>query len=60
MANLRRRALQAGSHYGDCIGDSGCYWADLDAQYKRAEAELTNKLAAKKPATGSPASLLAG
>jgi hypothetical protein len=35
--------------YGDCTGDSGCYWADLDAQYKRAEVELTKELAAKKP-----------
>ena len=23
--------------YGECIGNGGCYWADLDAQYKRAE-----------------------
>ena len=35
--------------YGECIGDSGCYWADLDAQYKRAEAELAKEIAAKKP-----------
>ena len=35
--------------YGDCTGDSGCYWADLDAQYKRAETELAKELAAKKP-----------
>lgn len=34
--------------YGDCTGESGCYWADLDAQYKRAEAELKKELAAKK------------
>jgi hypothetical protein len=34
--------------YGDCTGDSGCYWADLDAQYKRAEAQLANELASKK------------
>ena len=26
--------------YADCVGTSGCYWADLDAQYKRAEAEI--------------------
>lgn len=45
------------SQYGDCTGDSGCYWADLDAQYKRAEAELTNKLAAKKPGNGVPGQL---
>ena len=35
--------------YGDCTGDGGCYWADLDAQYKRAEAELAKQIAAKKP-----------
>jgi hypothetical protein len=26
--------------YADCVGDGGCYWADLDAQYKRAERAL--------------------
>ena len=26
--------------YADCVGDGGCYWADLDAQYKRAEKAL--------------------
>jgi hypothetical protein len=26
--------------YADCAGDDGCYWSDLDAQYKRAEAAL--------------------
>lgn len=35
--------------YGDCTGDGGCYWADLDAQYKRAEAVLAKEIAAKKP-----------
>ena len=48
MANFgieRYKLLQ----YGDCTGDSGCYWADLDAQYKRAEAELAKEIAAKKP-----------
>jgi hypothetical protein len=35
--------------YGDCTGEGGCYWADLDAQYKRAEAILATQLAAKKP-----------
>jgi hypothetical protein len=35
--------------YGECTGDAGCYWADLDAQYKRAEAELKKEVAAKKP-----------
>jgi predicted secreted acid phosphatase len=23
--------------YGDCVGNGGCYWADLDTQFKRAE-----------------------
>jgi predicted secreted acid phosphatase len=31
--------------YGDCVGERGCYWADLDAQYKRAEGALTTALA---------------
>ena len=26
--------------YGDCVGTTGCYWADLDAQYRRAELAL--------------------
>ena len=43
--------------YGDCTGDSGCYWADLDAQYKRAEAELAKEIAAKKPGGGVPSQL---
>jgi len=36
------------AEYGECTGDAGCYWADLDAQYKRAEAELAKEIAAKK------------
>jgi predicted secreted acid phosphatase len=35
------------AEYGDCTGDKGCYWADLDAQYRRAETELAKELAAK-------------
>jgi predicted secreted acid phosphatase len=35
--------------YGECTGDEGCYWSDLDAQYKRAETELKREIAAKKP-----------
>jgi len=35
--------------YGECTGERGCYWADLDAQYRRAETELKKELAAKKP-----------
>jgi predicted secreted acid phosphatase len=37
------------AEYAECTGDSGCYWEDLDAQYKRAETELKKELAAKKP-----------
>jgi hypothetical protein len=35
--------------YADCVGTNGCYWADLDAQYRRAEVALTTAVAAKKP-----------
>lgn len=31
--------------YADCSADQGCYWADLDAQTRRAEAELDRLLA---------------
>jgi hypothetical protein len=34
--------------YGECTGDAGCYWADLDAQYRRAETELKSEIAAKR------------
>ena len=34
--------------YADCVGTGGCYWADLDAQAKRAEAELTRLIATRK------------
>jgi len=34
--------------YADCVGDGGCYWADLDAQYKRAEAALAMQVALSK------------
>jgi hypothetical protein len=37
------------AEYADCVGDGGCYWADLDAQYKRAEAALAVQVAAAKP-----------
>ena len=38
-------------NYADCTGDVGCYWADLDAQARRAEAELDRLLAEHKAAT---------
>lgn len=34
--------------YADCVGIGGCYWADLDAQYKRAEGALDRELATRK------------
>lgn len=34
--------------YADCVGTGGCYWADVDAQAKRAEAVLDRLLATKK------------
>jgi acid phosphatase len=35
--------------YADCVGKDGCYWADLDAQAKRAAAALDLALRTKKP-----------
>jgi hypothetical protein len=35
--DLERQRL---ADYGNCVGSHGCYWADLDTQYKRAEAAL--------------------
>jgi acid phosphatase len=34
--------------YADCIGTGGCYWTDVDAQAKRAEAALDAVLARRK------------
>jgi acid phosphatase len=34
--------------YAECIGTGGCYWADLDAQAKRAEVELGRLIATRK------------
>ena len=34
--------------YADCVGHEGCYWADLDAQYKRAEKALAERIAADR------------
>lgn len=36
------------AEYGECTGNGGCYWADLDAQYRRAEAALASQLATHK------------
>jgi hypothetical protein len=37
--------------YYDCVGSSGCYWADIDAQTRRADAALTSLLAAHNATT---------
>src|SRR5271170_5980607 len=34
--------------YADCVGTGGCYWADVDAQARRAEAELARVVAARR------------
>jgi acid phosphatase len=34
--------------YADCVGDGGCYWADVDAQAKRAEMALDGLVASRK------------
>ena len=33
--------------YADCVGNGGCYWADLDAQTRRAEFALEKVVAAR-------------
>jgi acid phosphatase len=33
--------------YADCVGTGGCYWADVDAQARRAEAALDRMVAAR-------------
>lgn len=35
--------------YAECVGNDGCYWADLDAQTRRAEAALDRAVASRKP-----------
>jgi len=34
--------------YADCVGAGGCYWADVDAQARRAEAALDGLVAGRK------------
>jgi acid phosphatase len=34
--------------YAECVGSGGCYWSDLDAQTKRAEAALDRVIATAK------------
>ncbi len=38
--------------YADCVGSGGCYWEDLDAQYKRAEKALAMRVAAARAGSG--------
>jgi predicted secreted acid phosphatase len=38
--------------YADCVGNEGCYWADLDAQYKRAQLALKDVVAREPSAEG--------
>jgi len=35
--------------YAECVGGGACYWADLDAQTKRAEAVLDRAISLAKP-----------
>jgi HAD superfamily, subfamily IIIB (Acid phosphatase) len=37
--------------YYNCVGSSACYWADIDAQTRRADAALTSLLAAHNATT---------
>ncbi len=39
--------------YGECTGNGGCYWADLDAQYRRAEAALKDEISARSLGRGA-------
>ena len=34
--------------YADCLGNGGCYWADVDAQARRADFALEKVVAARK------------
>ncbi|HWZ52055.1 MAG TPA: HAD family acid phosphatase [Granulicella sp.] len=35
--------------YADCVGEGGCYWSDVDAQTRRAEAALDAEVKAAQP-----------
>lgn len=37
------------AEYADCTGANGCYWQDLDAQYRRAEDALADAVKHAKP-----------
>ena len=43
--DIARARLDA---YADCVSGGECYWSDLDAQYKRAEAALADEIGKAK------------
>lgn len=47
VANLGLLKMKVAA-YMDCAGGSGCYWSDLDAQYRRAEDRLDAEVKAAK------------
>jgi acid phosphatase len=47
MANFGTERYRL-ADYAECVGGGGCYWADLDAQTKRAEAALDRVIATAK------------
>jgi acid phosphatase len=47
MANFGTERFRL-ADYAECVGSGGCYWADLDAQTKRAEAALDRVMATAK------------
>ena len=47
MANFGTERFRL-ADYAECVGSGGCYWADLDAQTKRAEAALDHVMATAK------------
>ena len=52
--DLERQRL---ADYGNCVGSHGCYWADLDTQYKRAEEALAVVVKKHKRGGGVPGQL---
>jgi acid phosphatase len=47
MANFGTERYRL-ADYAECVGSGGCYWADLDAQTRRAEAALDRVIATAK------------
>jgi hypothetical protein len=50
VANIGIEKMKA-ADYMDCTGGSGCYWSDLDAQYRRAEDKLATEVKLVKAGT---------